>query len=255
MRRLEGKVALVTGGAQGLGAAIVRCFVAEGARVVVGDVAHAAGTELAASQGDAARFVPLDVSQEVEWAAAVDVCEVRFGGLDVLVNNAGIYRHRGLLDTSLDEYLQTVRVNQIGCFLGMRAAVPALRRRGAGSIVNIGSTSAMESHSGAVAYSASKFAVRGMTKSAALEFASHGIRVNCVHPAGMLTPMLQQQVYGRDTAIPPDEPVAMSPMKRHARPEEVAKVVVFVASDEASYMTGADVLVDGGLTTGMVIGG
>src|SRR5687768_4160180 len=190
MGRLDGKVALISGGARGQGEAEVRLFVREGAKVVFGDVLDELGEVVAKDLGDAAHYVHLDVRQENQWQAAVAEAESRFGKLDVLVNNAGVL-HMGTLthDTTLEDYMRIIEVNQIGVFLGMRTAIPALLRNGKGAIVNTSSSNGMAGYGGTIAYTASKFAVRGMTKNAALEYGKAGIRVNSVHPGGIDTPM------------------------------------------------------------------
>ena len=182
---LEGKVALISGGARGMGAAEARLFVAEGGRVVIGDVLDDEGKATAAAIGDSAHYVHLDVTQEADWQSVVAETEARFGRLDVLVNNAGVLRFGLLEDTELADYEFVIRINQIGVFLGMKSVVAAMRRAGGGSIVNISSMAGLRGIGGALAYTASKFAVRGMTKVAAIELGSSNIRVNSVHPGGV----------------------------------------------------------------------
>lgn len=238
---LEGKVALISGGARGMGAAEAELFVSEGARVVIGDVLDEEGQKTADALGDSALYVPLDVTREADWQRAVARAESHFGRLDVLVNNAGILRFGLLEDTTLEEYELVIRINQIGVFLGMKSAAPAMRRAGAGSIVNISSLAGMKGIGGAVAYTASKFAVRGMTKTAAIELGPAGIRVNSVHPGGVDTPMTAQ-VGDAD----PGEIEYTYPIQRIGRPDEVAQLVLWLASDKSSYSTGAEFLIDGG---------
>ncbi|MEZ4354249.1 MAG: glucose 1-dehydrogenase [Myxococcota bacterium] len=235
---LAGKVALISGAARGMGACEARLFADEGAHVVLGDVQEELGRAVAASIGDAAHYVHLDVTREDDWRSAVAEAERRFGRLDVLVNNAGVLRSGLIEETTLDEYELVVRVNQIGPFLGMKCAIPAMRRAGGGSIVNISSIAGLKGVGGAVAYTASKFAVRGMTKVAAIELGADGIRVNSVHPGGVDTPMVH----------PEGEPLPEVdyPIARMARPEEVASLVLWLASDRSSYATGAEFVVDGG---------
>lgn len=245
--RLAGKVALISGSARGIGEADARLFVAEGARVVMGDVLDDEGRKVAAELGAAASYVRLDVTDPKSWAAAVAHAQERFDRLDVLVNNAGILRFNTIEQTSLEEYESVIRVNQIGCFLGMKAALPALRAAGGGSIVNISSTAGLEGMGGLVSYSASKFAVRGMTKVAALEFGDDHIRVNSVHPGGTNTALV--------TAVGSDAPAAEGfeppqPIKRIAAPSEIAEMVLWLASDASSFCTGAEFVVDGGMTAG-----
>jgi 3alpha(or 20beta)-hydroxysteroid dehydrogenase len=244
---LEGKVALITGAARGVGEATARRFVAEGARVVLADVRDDAGSVLAAELGDAARFEHLDVSSETSWQTAVEHIRDREGHLEVLVNNAAILTFGSLLETTPEQYLDVLRVNQLGPFLGMRAAAPLLIASGAGSIVNLSSTQGIEGFPGLVAYVSSKFAVRGMTKTVALELASQNVRVNSVHPTGIRTPMLEELGSGRGGGAGAG---ARIPMGRLCAPEEVAAMILFLASDESSMCTGAEFLVDGGATAG-----
>lgn len=240
---LEGKVVLISGAARGMGAEEARLFVKHGAKVVLGDVLDEEGAKTAAEIGEAALYTHLDVTDEAQWQAAVALAESSFGKLDVLVNNAGILRFGALERTSLEEYELVVRINQIGPFLGMKSAAPALRRAGGGAIVNISSMAGMQGIAGAVAYTSSKFAVRGMTKVAALELGSAGIRVNSVHPGGVETPMTRP--LGDDTD-PDSVRQYTTPIPRIGRPDEVAELVLFLASDKSSYCTGSEFLIDGG---------
>ena len=245
--RLAGKVALVSGGARGQGEAEARLFAEEGAKVVLGDVLDDLGKAVADGIGDAARYVHLDVTDEEDWAAAVTTARREFGGLHVVMNNAGILRMSPIESTTPDAYMEVVRVNQLGCFLGMRAAIPALRESGGGSIVNTSSTSGFVGLPGFAAYTATKFAVRGMTKVAAMELGRYGIRVNSVHPGGIDTAMTDMPDFAH---IPKDEAYRHQPIGRIGQPIEVARLALFLASDESSYCTGAEYLVDGGFTTG-----
>jgi 3alpha(or 20beta)-hydroxysteroid dehydrogenase len=243
--RLEGKVALVSGAARGMGAAEVRRLHADGASVVAGDILDDEGKALADSLGDRVRFVHLDVTSEESWQAAVAQTEQEFGKVDVLVNNAGILRFNAIADTPLDELRQVLDVNLIGCFLGMKTAIPALKRAGGGSIVNISSIEGIAGTPFCGAYTASKFGVRGITKVAALECGKDGIRVNSVHPGGIDTPMTR--------AVMDDDGKKyvgkhVPGLKRMGEAEEIANVVAFLASDDASYCTGAEFVVDGGVT-------
>ena len=240
MGRLDGKVALITGGSRGQGEAEARRFAAEGAKVVIGDVRVDKGEAVAASIGDAAVFTHLDVSSEEEWAAAVALTTERFGGLDVLVNNAGIGYTARLENHTLEQWDQIIGVNQTGVFLGIRAAVAPMTERGGGSIVNISSGAGLRATKYMIAYAATKYAVTGMTASAALELARYGIRVNSIHPGVIDTPML-----GR--ASKADQVVKGTPLRRMGTPDEIANVALFLASDESSFMTGAHVPVDGGV--------
>jgi len=243
MGRLEGKVALVTGGARGMGAATARLFVAEGARVVIADILDAAGEALARELGPVARWQHHDVAREEDWDAAVRAARASFGGLDVVVNNAGIYQPAPLDGCEVALFERTARVNQLGVFLGMRAAVPAMRARGGGAIVNISSIAGLRGFPGAVAYVGTKWAVRGMTKTAAVELAADRIRVNSVHPGLIDTPMIAVNTPEANAAM-----VAATPLRRAGTAEEVARLVLFLASDEAAYITGAEVAIDGGWT-------
>ncbi len=249
-KRLEGRVAIVSGAARGMGAAEARQFAAEGASVVLGDVLDEDGVKVASEIGAAAVYTPLDVTREEDWKAAVELAQNRFGHLDTIVNNAGILRLGLLEQTPLEEYELVVRVNQVGCFLGMKTVIPALREAGGGSIVNISSVAGMNGIAGAVSYTASKYAVRGMTKVAALEVGKDGIRVNSVHPGGVDTPMIARE---GGSAGDDDSAGLPNPIPRIARPEEVAELVTWLASDASSYCTGSEFVIDGGGTAGMLL--
>jgi 3alpha(or 20beta)-hydroxysteroid dehydrogenase len=256
MGQLDGKVAIISGGARGQGEAEVRRFVAEGAKVVFGDVLDDLGKALASELGDAAYFVHHDVTQESQWDAVVATAESRFGKVDVLVNNAGILAFGGLTwETSLDDYMRVINVNQIGVFLGMKATIPAMLRNRGGSIVNISSTNGLAGFGGTIAYTASKFAVRGMTKNAALELGRCNIRVNSVHPGGIDTPMTRPEAlgdYAGDAEFDPDANYQGYAMGRAGQAHEVANLVLFLASDQSSYCTGAEFVVDGGMLAGQI---
>ena len=242
--RLEGKVAMITGGASGMGRSEATIFAREGARVVVADLLEKEGQEVAKSIGDAARFMKLDVTKEPEWQAVVAAAEREFGKLDILVNNAGISGTYQPDNTSTEAWDKVMDINAKGVFLGMKHAVPALKRAGGGAIVNISSISGFAGQHGVhMAYNASKGAVRIMTKSAAVQFAADNIRVNSVHP-GFL-PAMRTSV---GSANPEWRAKVLKavPMKREGRVEEVAHAVLFLASDEASYITGTELVVDGG---------
>jgi 3alpha(or 20beta)-hydroxysteroid dehydrogenase len=240
MDRLKGKVVIISGGARGQGAAEARLFAAEGARVVIGDVLEAEGCRLAAELGDAAAFVRQDVTQERDWDTAVTAAE-KFGGLHGLVNNAGIYQPRRLMETDVDLFEKHMRVNQLGCFLGMKTVAPLMEQSGGGSIVNISSVAGLRGSPGAIAYSATKWALRGMTKAAAVDLAPRKIRVNSVHPGPIDTEMLKVR-----TAEQNRQRLQLVPMKRMGTAEEVASLVLFLLSDESGYITGAEVAIDGG---------
>jgi 3alpha(or 20beta)-hydroxysteroid dehydrogenase len=243
MGRLDGKVALVTGGARGQGEAEVRIFAAEGARVIVSDVLVDEGQALAAELGDNVAFNRHDVSSEEEWDAAIAFAREHFGGLHVLVNNAGITGGGPIAKHTLADYERVVAVNQVGVFLGIRAAVAPMTEAGGGSIVNISSGAGLRATKYMIGYAATKYAVTGMTAAAALELARNGIRVNSIHPGVIETPMV--------AGASPDMMSSMvkaTPLRRVGQPEEIARVALFLASDESSYMTGAHIPVDGGIT-------
>jgi 3alpha(or 20beta)-hydroxysteroid dehydrogenase len=246
---LEGRVALISGAARGMGAEEARLFAAQGAKVVIADVLDEEGKKTAAAIGEAAIYQHLDVTSEADWVAAVARAESVFGKLDVLVNNAGILRFGPLESTSLEDYERVIRVNQIGPFLGMKSAIPALRRAGGGSIVNISSLAGLIGIAGAVGYTSSKFALRGMTKVAALELGRDGIRVNSVHPGGVETPMTRPL---GDATDPDADREYTTPIARIGRPDEIAQMVLFLASDKSSYCTGSEFVVDGGDNAGQV---
>ena len=244
--RLAGKVAIVTGAARGMGEAEARLFAAEGAKVVIADVLDDVGKAVADDIGTGAVYVHLDVGDEDDWRRAIEAAG-DFGGLDVLVNNAAIYRPAAIVDTTLDEYMAVVRVNQVGTFLGIRSAIEPMKARGGGSIVNVSSIDGLGSKNGLMAYSASKFAVRGMTKTAAIELGYYGIRVNSVHPGGVNTAMMNPDGYEVDLI---NRGFRKLPLRRVGEPSEVAHMALFLASDESSYCTGAEFVVDGGWTCG-----
>jgi 3alpha(or 20beta)-hydroxysteroid dehydrogenase len=217
-------------------------FVAEGARVVIGDVLEPEGRQLTSELGDAALFVRQDVTQERDWVTAINEAE-KLGGLHGLVNNAGIYQPRTLMETDTELFERHMRVNQLGCFLGMKAVVPLMERSGGGSIVNISSVAGLRGSPGAIAYSATKWALRGMTKAAAIDLAPRRIRVNSVHPGPIDTEMLKVRTPEQN-----QQRLQLVPMKRMGTAEEVASLVLFLLSDESGYVTGAEVAVDGGAT-------
>ena len=246
MGRLDGKVALITGGARGMGKSHVRKFVAEGASVVFGDVLD--GSHVASTL-DNCLFVPHDVTRESDWQAAVGLALERFGRLDILVNNAGILAHQTIADMSEAEFRRVIDVNLIGTWLGIKAVIGPMRQAGGGSIVNISSIEGFTGAAGLSAYSASKFGVRGVTRTAAQELGQFGIRVNSVHPGGVLTRMALSAA-GSFTSLDPAEFLKSMPIPRMGEPAEISNLVLFLASDESSYCTGAEFVADGGMLSG-----
>jgi len=248
MGRLDGKVALITGGARGMGKSHVRHFVAEGARVVFGDVLDDKGEYVAAGLGEqACRYIHHDVTSEDDWAAAVGLATEAFGRLDVLVNNAGILTFARIADMPLADFRRVLEVNAVGCWLGMKAVTGPMTESGGGSIVNISSIEGFTGADGLSAYSASKFAVRGMTKVAARELARFGIRVNSVHPGGVLTRMIVEVADARTDG---EAFIKAMPLGRFAEPVEISRLVAYLASDESSYSTGSEFIADGGILAG-----
>jgi 3alpha(or 20beta)-hydroxysteroid dehydrogenase len=243
MGRLDGKVAIITGAARGQGAAEARLFAAEGARVVLADVLDDEGKAVAGEIGDAAAYAHLDVTDEGQWSDAVALAERTFGPVTVLVNNAGILLFQAVHKTELADFDRILRVNVHGVFLGMKAVTPSMEKAGGGSIVNISSTAGLQGLPYLAAYVASKWAVRGLTKSAAIDLGHKGIRVNSVHPGGIDTPM----VAGTSADAPFYKRL---PVARMGSADESARAVLFLASDEASYIAGAELAVDGGATCG-----
>ena len=246
--RLEGKVALISGGARGMGAAEARLFAAEGAKVVLGDVLHEEGQQVEAEIAEAggeAVFVPLDVTSESDWRNAVDTAVGRFGKLDILVNNAGIFNRAFIHEQTEEDWDRVMDINGKGVFLGTKAAIPAMREAGGGSIVNISSVAGLIGSMASTSYNASKGAVRLLTKSTAVQYAKEGIRCNSVHPGPIETPMLDL-VYTSPEAR--EQRRDAIPMGRLGNMDDVAKGVLFLASDEASYMTGSELVIDGGYT-------
>lgn len=244
MARLNGKVAVITGGARGIGASIARGFVKEGAKVVITDILENEGVELAKELGENSTFIKHDVSNNSDWEKVVSETENTFGPINILVNNAGINHRESLIDHSEENFRRVIDINVMSVFYGMRAVVPSMLKTERGSIVNISSVSGIRGQSHNVAYSGSKFAVTGMSKAAAMEFAEHGIRVNSVHPGFIKTPMTEVDEL-QDVL---DEMLKGIPVKRAAEPEEVTNLVLYLASDESSYSTGSEFIVDGGIT-------
>lgn len=246
MGRLAGKIAIISGAARGMGASHARLFVAEGAKVVLTDMRESEGNALADELGEHAFFVRHDVTSSADWDRVVKATEDKFGPANVLVNNAGIL---GAMATTTDiteeQYMTVIAVNQHSVFLGMHAVIPSILRAGGGSIVNISSIAGLVANYGfpSLAYVGSKFAVRGMTKAAAVEYGPQGIRVNSVHPGFIMTPMMVEA-----TNEEGGDALSMIPLRRIAEPEEVSNLVLFLASDESSYISGAEHVIDAAMT-------
>lgn len=241
MARVSGKVALVTGAARGMGAEHARLLVEEGAQVVLADILDDLGQQLADELGENARYIHLDVRNSEDWDAAVATAVSTFGGLSVLVNNAAVAEFASVEDTTIELWERILEVNLTGTFRGMQAALPALKRSKSSSIVNISSTAAFVGYESLGAYNASKWGIRGLTKSVALDMAKFGVRVNSVHPGVIKTPLSEGL----------SETPAHVAMHRMGRSREVSYMVLFLASDESSYCTGAEYLVDGGEIAGL----
>ncbi|UUX35453.1 glucose 1-dehydrogenase [Fundicoccus culcitae] len=244
MGRLDSKVVVITGGVGGMGASHARRFVKEGAKVVITDLNETAGLELEKELGENAKFIKQDVTKQEDWDNVVALTESTFGPIHALVNNAGVGTMKPIESMTEDEYMKIININQLSVFLGMKAVLSSMRKAGMGSIVNISSIAGLIGSVGGVGYNASKFAMRGMTKVAALEFAEDNIRVNSVHPGLIETPLLAEE--GNASYI--EEQLKEIPLKRTAKPEEVTNLVLFLVSDESSYSTGSEFVIDGGLT-------
>ena len=243
MTTLAGKVAIVTGAARGQGEAEARLFAAHGARVVLTDILSDQGAVVAADIGSAARFIAHDVSSAEGWQQVVDVAQELFGGVDILVNDAAISRPLKLEATEPDVFDQIYRVNQFGVYLGMRAVIAPMRAAGGGSIINVSSVAGLRGTSTLFAYTATKWAVRGMTRSAALELARYNIRVNAVFPGVIDTPMNDDNPPKMNETL-----VRTTPMRRMGDPNEIAEAVLFLASPASSFATGAKLAIDGGMS-------
>lgn len=242
MERLAGKVAIITGGARGMGESHVRKFVSEGAKVVFTDLNEEGGQALAAELGENVKFVKQDVTKAADWDIVVAETENTFGPVNVLVNNAGISMSKSIFEMTEADYRKIVDINQVSVFLGIKATAASMKKTGNGSIVNISSMNGLVG--GAVGYTDTKFAVRGLTKAAALQLAPLGIRVNSVHPGVIETPMVTQG----DAVEMIKEFAKHIPLQRVAQSEEVSNLVLFLASDESSYSTGSEFVIDGGIT-------
>ncbi|MFJ3903201.1 SDR family NAD(P)-dependent oxidoreductase [Streptomyces sp. NPDC090025] len=250
MGKLDGRVVVITGAARGQGEQEARLFAAEGARVVLGDVLDDQGEALAKELGaDRAVYVHLDVTSEDEWRAAVATAKERFGRIDGLVNNAGILRFNELVSTPLDEFQAMVQVNQIGCFLGIRTVAPEIEAAGGGTIVNTASYTGVTGMAGVGGYAATKHAVLGLTRVAALELAPKGIRVNAVCPGAIDTAMSNPE--GVDPAATAELYRSLVPLGRIGRPEEVAALALFLTGEDSSYITGQPFVIDGGWLAGV----
>lgn len=244
---LSGKVAIITGAARGQGAAEARLFASLGARVMLTDILVDEGKQVAASIGPSARFFRQDVGDENHWRATVDAAIDTFGGVDVLVNNAAICANQPIVEQPLDGFEQMLRVNVIGPFLGIRTVTEPMKAAGGGSIINVSSQAGLQGLAGYSAYGASKWGLRGMSKVAAIELGPFGIRVNTVYPGMIDTPMIAHLSVSRGPGGHPG-----APLTRVGTPDEVADVVAFLASDASSYITGADLAVDGGASAGRI---
>jgi 3alpha(or 20beta)-hydroxysteroid dehydrogenase len=243
--RLQGKTALITGASRGQGEAEARLFASEGAMVYLADVLDDAGEEVAASirtSGGSAKYMHLDVTSEQGWASLVGLIEANHDQVDVLVNNAGIIGRGGITTTSLADWKRVFDINVNGAFLGVAAVAPAMKRARCGSIINVGSVAGLSGYP-AASYSASKWALRGLSKTASLELAGWGIRVNAIHPGLVDTPMVTMELHNRLVT-------ELTPIGRSAKPSEIASLALFLASDESGYITGEDIAIDGGLTNG-----
>ncbi|MFD0855969.1 SDR family oxidoreductase [Actinomadura adrarensis] len=247
--RLPGRVALITGAASGMGATHARAFLAEGACVLLGDIDDDKGSKLAEELGDNAAYVHLDVTASADWTAAVQAAVDRFGKLNVLVNNAGILDGGPLGTYTEQQWRRILDINLTGAFLGLSAARDALVAARPSSVINVSSAAGIQGVAGMHGYTASKFGLRGLTKSAALELAEHGVRVNSVHPGGVMTPMIAGMAAEHGVA---EIDRAQNTLTRLAHPEEITSLMVYLASEESSFCTGAEFVADGGLTAGSI---
>jgi 3alpha(or 20beta)-hydroxysteroid dehydrogenase len=247
MERIPNKVVLISGAARGIGAAAARRLHDEGAKIIIGDVLKVEGEALAHALGPRATYVHLDVTSKASWDSAVSVAEKSFGPLNVLINNAGIAHQGYIKDLPLEDYQRVININQTGVFLGMQAAYPSLRKSSTGSIINVSSIYGLVGDIHSMAYVASKFAVRAMTKVAALEFGRFGIRVNSIHPGLIKTPMTGAESSDLAFGFVPLQKRDTAPDKA-GQPDDIANMMLFLASDESTYANGAEFVIDGGLT-------
>jgi 3alpha(or 20beta)-hydroxysteroid dehydrogenase len=243
--RVHGKVAIVTGGSRGMGAAHVRALVAEGAQVVIADVLDEPGAALQAELPEETRYIHLDVTSAEAWDRAVAFAIAEFGTVDILVNNAGIANVYPLIEFPMDAWNAVIAVNLTGTFLGMRAVAPVMTEAGKGSIINVSSIEGMQAVAQHHAYVASKFGIRGITKSAAIELGPAGVRVNSIHPGLIETAMTE----GMDASV------MQIALERAAQPAEVSKLIVFLASEDSSYSTGSEFVIDGGVGAKIAVRG
>lgn len=241
MARVSNKVALISGGARGMGATHARLLVDEGAKVVIGDLLDEEGQALAAELGDSVRYVHLDVTNYSDWEAAVQTAVTEFGGLDVLVNNAGIVNFAPIEDYSLEDWDKIIAINLTGVFYGIKAVIEPLKKSGKGSIINISSTAGLQGYEALPGYNSSKFGVRGLTKSTALDLGKYNIRVNSVHPGGIRTPMTEGLPHEQNHVA----------LHRMGEAIELSNMILFLASDESSFSTGSEFVADGGETAGL----
>lgn len=244
MGRLDNKVAVITGAAGGMGKSHAEKFIEEGAKVVIADFDVETGSKVAEELGANAHFTKIDVANEDEWKNLVAEAEEKFGPINILVNNAGITNYESVQDIDYETYQRTMAINADSVLLGMKYVYPSMKKGETGSIVNVSSLAGLFSLPNLTAYTSSKFAVRGLTKSAALDFADENIRVNAIFPGTVRTPITEQE----DTKKVIEEMTKRIPLNRIAEPEEVSNLVLFLASDESPYITGAEVVIDGGLT-------
>lgn len=248
MKRLEGKTAIVTGGANGMGEATVRLFVKNGAKVVITDIDDEAGAALADELGEAVIFQHMDISKEADWEKSVALART-MGEYNILVNNAAILHMAAITETTPKDFMQVIEVNLLGTFMGIRSAIEPMKASGGGSIINISSIDGLHSQAGVCAYSSSKWGVRGLTKTAAIELGQYGIRVNSVHPGGVYTEMGGK---GRNSEEEMNKDFYFyHPIPRVGQPHEIAQITLFLATDEASYSTGSEFVADGGWFAGL----